>query len=74
MTVYIPDDQWTPQLLYIESQLFYVSGQKLSISMYKWALSSQLSILGLETSQLLLTYFLITVTGGEKCSMKQLYI
>ena len=29
MTVYIPDDQWTPQLLYIESQLFYISGRKL---------------------------------------------
>jgi len=26
MTVHIADDQWTPLLLYIESQLFYVSG------------------------------------------------
>jgi len=28
MTVYVPDDRWTPQLLYIESQLFYASGQR----------------------------------------------
>jgi len=28
MTVYIADDQWTSRLLYIESQLFYISGQK----------------------------------------------
>jgi len=27
MTVYVPDDRWTPQLLYVESQLFYASGQ-----------------------------------------------
>jgi len=31
MTVYIADEQWTPVLLYIESQLFYISGQKSSI-------------------------------------------
>jgi len=26
MTVYISDDQWTPQLLRVESHLFYLSG------------------------------------------------